>query len=100
MFSLISDDNQLASLRASADWIRLSPSGRVFRDPAYGSKSSCLIRAAVSVNSMSELAGKKTKQNRTKQKTKKWPFDFKKRLFKSGRNWGNVFSRRMRQKGN
>lgn len=47
MFSLISDDNQLASLGASVDWLRLSPPGRVFGDPAHGRKSSHLVRAAV-----------------------------------------------------
>lgn len=36
MFPLISDDNQLASLGASVDWIRLNPPERVFGDPAHG----------------------------------------------------------------
>lgn len=56
MFSLISDDNWLASLGASVDWVRLSPLGRVFCDPKR--KTSHLIRAAGSVNSVSELAEK------------------------------------------
>lgn len=68
MFSLISDDNQLASLRASVDQIRLSPPGREFSDPAHGSKSSHLIRASVSVNSMPELAGKNKSQKTKKKK--------------------------------
>lgn len=58
MFSLISDDNQLASLGASVDWIRLSTPGRVFGDPAHGKKSSHLIRATICVNSVSEPAEK------------------------------------------
>lgn len=56
MFFLISDDNRLASVGASVDWIGLSPPGRVFSDPAPGRKPSHLVRAAVCINSLSELA--------------------------------------------
>lgn len=56
-FSLITDDNWLTTWGASVDWIRLSPPGRMFSDLAHGRKSSHLVRAAVTVNSMSELAG-------------------------------------------
>lgn len=57
-FSLITDDNWLTPWGASVDWIRWSPPGRMFSDPAHGRKSSHLVRAAVHVNSMSELARK------------------------------------------
>lgn len=41
------------------DWIRLSPPGRVFGDPAHERMSSHLVRTAVRVNLMSELVRKK-----------------------------------------
>lgn len=38
MFPLINNDNQLASLGASVDRIRLNPPERVSSDPAHGRK--------------------------------------------------------------